>query len=141
MKRIYTACIAMLIVACIIPTDACGCSPTLAIGTVAGVVRTASGSPAADAAVRVEARLTSCDLDEPSALVDAPTTRTDSAGRYLYRLRTISTSDSACLRLVARASGAGPSDSAVVSGIRMRLISSHGLTGWGDSTRVDLRLP
>src|SRR5215831_8155790 len=72
MKRIVLLAVAVFGFACIGPTEACGCLPTLGIGTVAGVVRSASGALAPGASVRVEARLQSCDLREPSAVVDGP---------------------------------------------------------------------
>jgi hypothetical protein len=141
MKPLSIACLAVLLFACVLPTEACGCTPALGIGTVVGLVRTSTGAPAVEAVVRVEARLASCDRGESSDLVDSPTTLTDSGGRYVYHLRAVSISDSACLRLVAHAAGAPTGDSAVVDSIRMRLMSSYHLKGWGDTVRVDFRLP
>src|SRR5215467_8818917 len=141
MRRIILFAVAVVGFGCMGPTEACGCPPTLGIGTVAGVVRLANGILAPGASVRVEARLQGCDLREPSAVVDGPTTHADSAGRYLFHIRTVSPSDSACLRLVARPASSTTSDSVVVNGVRMRLVPGTNLKGWGDSTRVDLNLP
>ena len=141
MKRIAVFVVAIFVFACITPTEGCGCLPSLGIGTVAGVVRLATGAVAPGALVRVEARLTSCDLRESSELVDGPTTNADSTGRYLYHIRTVAPSDSACLRVVAHRADSPTGDSAVVTGVRVRLLAGDHLKGWGDSTRLDLQLP
>jgi len=141
MKRIAVLSLAVLAFACLTPTEGCGCLPSLGIGTVAGVVRLQTGALASGALVRVEARLAGCDLHESNELVDPPTTLADSAGRYLYRMRTVAPSDSACLRIVAHAASSPTGDSAVVTGVRVRLVAGDHLKGWGDSTRLDLQLP
>jgi hypothetical protein len=140
MKTVATLAATLLALACVLPTDACGCPPALGVGTVFGVVARADGEAAPGAEVRVEARLFGCASAEPNALVDPPTTRTDAAGRYRYELRAISPSDTACLRLVARAAPER-SDSAVAAGGRMRLVPSYGTRVRPESLRIDLRLP
>lgn len=140
MKRPIILLLALVALACLSPTDGCGCTPALGIGIVAGVVTRGDGAPAAGAEVRVEARVRSCALSERSSLVDPPTTHADDAGRYRYQMRTIVPSDTACVRLVAHAAEQPSGDSAVVDGIRMRLISSYGTRARPESLRVDLRL-
>jgi hypothetical protein len=140
MKTVATLAITLLALACVLPTDACGCPPALGIGTVFGVVTRADGAAAPGAVVRVEARVFGCASAEPNTLVDPPTTRTDAAGHYRYELRAISPSDTACVHVVARAAPERP-DSAVAAGVRMRLVPSYGTRARPESLQVDLRLP
>ncbi|HEY9227057.1 MAG TPA: hypothetical protein VIP11_10450 [Gemmatimonadaceae bacterium] len=136
MKPLLTALVAIVLFACVLPTDACGCLPAIAGGTIAGFVQTANGAPAAGATVRVEMRRSTCDLSKPLVGNNIPIIRTDSAGRYLHYVYSGMSTDTVCLRLVAHAAGAPTGDSAVVDGVRMQWFNNR-----GDSTRVDLRLP
>lgn len=121
------------------PTEACGCPPALGIGTVAGVVRRADGTPAAGAVVRANVSIRGC-LNPESDLVDPGVIITGSAGTYRHELRAWAPSDTACVRLTAVDTVGGRHDSVAVSGIRMRLIPSYGTRQRADSMRVDLLL-
>lgn len=141
MKKTPALVVVAMAAACALPTDLCGCPPTLGIGTVAGVVARADGAPVAGAVIRVEARIHGCALSTPSDLVDPGLAVADPAGSYRYALRTYAPSDSACVRITARAPGEPAEDSVTVDGLRMRLIPSYGSKQRPESLRVDFRLP
>lgn len=138
--RYVTAVASLAGAACFFPTGACGCPPAAGVGIVAGAVTRADGTAAAGAEVRVEARVHSCALANSSDIVGTMAVQSDAAGRYRFDVLTISPSDTACLRVVARASRSA-TDSAVADGIRMRLMSNYRLKGRPDSIRIDLQLP
>lgn len=121
------------------PTDVCGCPPALGIGTVAGIVRRADGTPAVDAVVRASVSVRGC-LNTESDLVDPGVVITGPAGTYRHELRAWAPSDSACVRLTALDTSGGRRDSVTVAGIRMRLIPSYGTRQRPDSVRIDLLL-
>jgi hypothetical protein len=122
------------------PTEACGCPPALGVGTVAGVVQRAEGSPAPGALVRVDVSLRGC-LWTESHLVDPNVVTAGPDGQYHSLLRAYAPSDTACLRVTAVDTAQGHRDSVSVAGIRMRLISSYGTRERPDSIRLDLLLP
>src|SRR5687767_8432484 len=101
---------ALVVLATCAPTDVCGCPPALGIGTVAGTVRRATGSPAPGALVRVEASLRGCVWTEPH-LVDPNVSAAGPTGQYRYELRAYAPSDTACLRLTAIDTAGGRRDS------------------------------
>jgi hypothetical protein len=122
------------------PTDVCGCPPALGVGTVAGVVQRAAGTPVPGALVRVEASLRGCVWTE-SHLVDPNVISAGPSGQYRYELRAYAPSDTACLRLTAVDTIGGGQDSVSIGGIRMRLIASYGTRERPESLRVDLLVP
>lgn len=131
---------ALVATACLLPTDVCGCPPALGVGIVAGTVTRTDGARVAGSEVRIEARPYGCMDVHGSALVDPPITRTNAAGAYRYLMRAAAPSHDACIRVVAYDPSAAVTDSAVVEGIRMRLVASYGTREQPDSLRVDLRL-
>jgi hypothetical protein len=130
----------LALVASCFPTDVCGCTPPLGVGTLAGIVQRTEGRPVPGALVRVEASLRGCQWTE-SDLVDPNVTTAGPAGHYRYELRAYTPSDTACLRLTAIDTAGASRDSVSVAGIRMRLIPSWGTKQRPDSLRVDLLLP
>ncbi len=135
--------VGLFILACSLPTDACGCPPALGIGTLAGVVTDGASSTVANTEVRVEARIFGCQASPANGSLSPSLTRTDAAGRYRIGIQAIAPTDTACIRVVARrprTDGTG-TDSVVVAGLRMRLVANYGTKVRPDSVRIDLRLP
>ena len=124
----------LLIAACLYPTDTCGCTPRLPEGIVTGVVTRASGAPASGATVRAETAPT-CAAGSAHSM-SLRTAGTDGRYRAMLSIPT----DSACVRVVARDPSGAPADSAVVTGVWLRVARASGAQR-PDSVRVDLRLP
>jgi hypothetical protein len=129
---------AIAFVACVFPTDGCGCPSAFGAGTIAGVVQRSTGIPASRVRVRAEVSLKDCSM---SALVDTALTWAGTNGVYRHDLRAYSVSDTACVRLTAVDTAGGRRDTVTISGIRMRLIPSYGTNERPDSLRIDLVLP
>ena len=128
----------LAVAACLFPTDVCGCPPALGIATVAGVVQRADGSPAVGAVVRASLSLVQCGAAQ-SDLVDSPAhAAVDAGGWYRHLLRAYAPSDTACVTLTAVDTAGGRRDSAAVTGLRIRLVSS-GTRERMESLRVDFR--
>lgn len=125
---------------CVLPTDACGCPPAVGVGVVAGKVIRGDRSPVINASVRIEARARGCSDPLGDVIVGLREVRTNAAGDYVMHVMTSIPTDSACIRLVARAPTES-ADSIVAERIRMRLVPNYGTRQRRDSLRVDFQLP
>lgn len=141
-RLVVSTSLALLILACTSPTDVCGCALSIGLGTIAGVVTDGASAAVANTEVRVEARIFGCQASPANGSLSPSVTRTDAAGRYRIGIQAVAPTDTACIRVVARRprTDGGGTDSVVVAGLRMRLVSSTGKAR-PDSVRIDLRLP
>lgn len=128
----------LLVAACVFPTEACGCTPLVGIATVTGMVQRADGSPAAGALVRTSQLQVPCGAEPYPVETSYPAVvRAD--GWYRHSLMSYSPSDSACVTLTALDTAGGRRDSAVVTGLRVRLVANYGTRERPESLRVDFR--
>jgi hypothetical protein len=121
-----------VLVACIWPTNLCGCSPVEYPGHVVGFVRDTTGSPAI-ATVIASVRDRQCRAARPGVMIfqGLAGVETDSTGRYYIELLA-SAPETVCVRLVARRTGSA--DSTVRDSLRISLVR-------GDTLRADFTLP
>lgn len=83
--------------ACVLPTDACGCTPAVGVGVIAGKVSRGDQSPVTSASVRIEARARGCSDPLGDAIVGLTEVRTNTAGEYVMQVMTWIPTDSACI--------------------------------------------
>jgi hypothetical protein len=95
------------------------------------------GTPVPNPEVRAVIRPHGCSQTAPVYSMHPAVAESDASGRYRYLLYMPFNSDTACVRLVARAPGA-VGDSAVASDVRMRFRYPPARV---DSIRVDFRIP
>ena len=116
--------------ACIFVTDTCACTKVPPTSIVFGNVTTAAGAPAASAIVTVTVRERSC-----SGAVSEHNTLADDDGFYRLAMLTLTSSDTACLAVVARDVNAPPGQTVTASALVAVNASPP------DSVRVNLQLP
>ena len=138
MKTYLASAVLLLVIACSLPTDVCGCSPAQAQGIVAGFVTRTDGTAVPNPEVRAEIRPFGCAQTGTVVSTHPAVAQSDASGRYRYEINMPFASDTACVRLVARAGGSAGGDSAVVDRVRLRFVYP---TARPDSVRVDIQLP